>query len=266
MSTARQRIVIAGHALRVEGRGPVGSERTFVLVHGIGMSHRYLAPLRDGLAHGARVITVDLPGFGGLPSPREDLDVPAMGALVADVLHTLALERVVLVGHSMGVQWVLEAARNAAPRVAGVVLIGPVVDAAHRSLPSQAVALAVDTLREKPAVNALVFSDYLRCGPRWYLTQARHMTSYATETSVARTLQPMLLIRGARDSVAGAEWLRRLHEAGRDATLVEVPGQPHNVQYTAASRVAEAILGFETRLAVPETSLSGHRGGPTSTR
>lgn len=265
MSTARQRIVIGGQALRFETCGPA-SEQTYVLVHGIGMSHRYFAPLRDALSRSGRVVTVDLPGFGGLPMPRDDLDVPAMGCILAGALRALDLSRVVLVGHSMGVQWALEAARADPTRVEGLVLIGPVVDAAHRSLLAQAAALAVDTVREAPAPNALVFSDYLRCGPRWYLTQARHMTSYDTEAAVARATQPTLLVRGSRDPVAGEQWLRRLRAAAGDAQLVEIADQPHNVQYTAALAVADAIERFARPLGglvAPERPVKGRA---TSTR
>lgn len=264
MSTTRQRIVIAGHALRVAACGP-RSQPTVVLVHGIGMSHRYFAPLRDALCHSVRVITVDLPGFGGLPTPGEDLDVAAMGHILAQTLGVLDLTRVVLVGHSMGVQWALEAALAAPDRVDGLVLIGPVVDDAHRSLPSQAVALAVDTLREAPMANALVFSDYLRCGPRWYLKQARHMTSYEIEAAIARAAQPILLMRGGRDPVAGEQWVRHLRSAATGAEIVEVPDQPHNVQYTAARKVADEITRFARGIGSRASSEMSERGRTTST-
>ncbi|PCE13753.1 hypothetical protein AUC47_08135 [Microbacterium sp. SZ1] len=264
MSTARQRIVVAGHALRVAACGPL-SEPTYVLVHGIGMSHRYFAPLRDALSRRGRVITIDLPGFGGLPAPGEDLDVAAMGRILAQTLGALDLTRVVLVGHSMGVQWALEAAQSEPDRVDGLVLIGPVVDEAHRSLPAQALALTVDTFREAPVVNALVFFDYLRCGPRWYLTQARHMTAYRTEAAIARATQPMLLMRGGRDPVAGQQWVRRLRSSAGRAQVAEIADQPHNVQYTAAREVADAIERFGHALGGGDTTRVPERGWTTST-
>ncbi|MCM3780346.1 alpha/beta fold hydrolase [Microbacterium hydrocarbonoxydans] len=264
MSTARQRIIVAGHALRIAACGPL-SGPTYVLVHGIGMSHRYFAPLRDALRRRGRVITVDLPGFGGLPAPDEDLDVAGMGGVLGEMLEVLELTRVVLVGHSMGAQWALEAAAAAPDRVDGLVLIGPVVDEAHRSLPAQAVALAVDTLREAPVVNALVFCDYLRSGPRWYLKQARHMTAYSTEAAVARATPPMLLMRGGLDAVAGERWVRRLRSAAKAAEMVELSDQPHNVQYTAAREVAEAIARFAQGLNGRAPSRMPERGRTTST-
>ena len=85
-------------------------------------------------------------------------------------------------------------------------LIGPVADDEHRSLPAQAFALAVDTAGESPATNALVFADYLRCGVPWYLAQARHMLRCALEHLVGGLLMPVLVIRGLNDPTAGSAW------------------------------------------------------------
>jgi hypothetical protein len=49
-----------------------------------------------------------------------------------------------------------------------VVLMGPVVDVRNRTVFRQMTALTKDALLyETPGSNALVFSDYLRCGPLW---------------------------------------------------------------------------------------------------
>src|SRR5215217_647908 len=52
--------------------GSPGEQRApVVLVHGLGLSSRYLAPLGRRLAAlGHRVLAPDLPGFGRSPKPR----------------------------------------------------------------------------------------------------------------------------------------------------------------------------------------------------
>ena len=120
---------------------------------------------------------------------------------------------------------------------------------------AQTVALATDTLGEPPLINAIVFSDYLRCGVPWYLTQLRHMLTYPIEDRVAELARPLLLIRGSRDPIAGLEWSRLLREradaaAGPSArsasasrsSLVVIPGQHHVAQHSAPRAVASAIL------------------------
>ena len=107
MTLLSRRIVVAGHAFRLHESTETHAPGvvTYVLVHGIGMSHRYFAPLHAALPRSARVISIDLPGFAGLPQPERDLEVEDMGRLLAELVAVLALGRVVYVGHSMGAQW-----------------------------------------------------------------------------------------------------------------------------------------------------------------
>lgn len=226
-----------------ESPRPSGSTVPLViLVHGIGMSHRYLRRLHDVLALSTRVVSVDLPGYAGLPKPPRDIDVAEMGRALAGAVATLGEDRVVLVGHSMGAQWVAEAASGTDLSVVAVVAIGPVVDERFRTIGAQARALAVDTLGETPRINAIVFSDYLRCGIRWYLKQVRHMLAHPTEDAYRALSVPVLVIRGGADPVAGREWSRRLRDAAAVSRLVEVPRRHHVVQESAPHAVASGIL------------------------
>ena len=241
-------------SFRVLSAGPSTSRRApFVLVHGIGMSHRYLSRLHDELVQrGHRVHSVDLPGFGGLPRPARDLDVDAMARAMTVVLDRCAVPPAVLVGQSMGAQWVTESARLR-PTL-GVALIGPVADERHRTPSQHALALGVDTLREPPGANLLVLTDYLRCGLPWYRTQLRHMLAYPLEDGIRALRVPLLLIRGGRDPIAGLTWCRRLARAGADAELALVPGHAHNCQHSAPRAVASALLSFSLRLTPGEAA------------
>ncbi len=218
---------------------PVGPPT--VLVHGIGMSHRYLRRLHRELALDRAVHSVDLPGFGGLPTPDGDGPIGAFAAALATIVAALEAGPVVLVGQSMGSQWVVELARTRPDLVSHVVVIGPVADDRHRSLGAQARALALDALREPPGTNAILLADYLRCGMRWYLTQLRHMLSYRIEDAVAELRMPLLVLRGGHDPIAGAGWCRRLGDRAPAAAVVTVPRGAHNVQRSVPRAVADAI-------------------------
>jgi pimeloyl-ACP methyl ester carboxylesterase len=247
-TTTTQKVEVDGLQFRIFGSlGPQRSSGIpFVIVHGIGVSHRYSVPLHDVLAAGSEVYSVDLPGFGGLPKPRRDLTVEAMATALGRALDAIGIDRAVLIGHSMGTQWVTELALRRPELAASVVAIGPVVDDRHRSVLAQSVALGIDTLGEPPMPNVIVFTDYIRSGPIWYNTQLRHMLAYRLEDRVSELSQPLLVMRGGRDPIAGIEWCRRLRDRAGSGSLVVVPGHNHIVQYTAPRAVASAITSLVT--------------------
>jgi len=147
----------------------------------------------------------------------------------------------------MGVQFVTAAALQSPSLVDRVVLIGPVVDSSRRTVVQQAVSLGHDTFREGPTANLITLSDSLRTGPRWYVRQLIDMMKYPLERAVERLECPVLVMRGARDRVARRRWCRELAERARDGSLVEIEGEPHVVQLSAAPAVALAILAFSRR-------------------
>ena len=123
--------------------------------------------------------------------------------------------------------------------------MGPVVDSKRRTVVQQALALGRDSLFfESPSSNALVFTDYLRCGPAWYLKTLRVMMDYPTEQQIAGVSAPVLVVRGANDPVASADWCRRLAAHAAEGQLLEIEGTGHVVQHNRSVEVAAAILDF----------------------
>jgi pimeloyl-ACP methyl ester carboxylesterase len=242
---------VAGMAFRAITTPGDAGDRTFVLVHGIGMSHRYLARLHDRMSQSGTVHSIDLPGFGGLPKPAHAPNIADMAGALGGLLTQLGVADAVLVGHSMGCQWVVELAAQSPDLARLVVIMGPVADSEHRTALAQSVALAVDTLGEPPAANLAVFVDYLRCGPRWYSRQLPFMLGYRIEDRVEDLTMPVLVLRGGKDPIAGLEWCRRLRENARNGALVIIPGSHHVAQMSAPRAVASAILAH-----IPES-----RGG-----
>lgn len=222
-----------------------GSDTTFVLLHGIGLSHRSFLRLADRLIPHGRVIAFDLPGFGGSPRPRRRLAVSDYARVIGAVLEGLGVASVVAVGHSMGAQFALELALQHPDLVDRVVLIGPVTDPERRTALQQGLALARDSLREPLTTNLMVFTDYLRCGPRWYLTEITAMLGYPTHERINALTQPLLVLRGARDPIAKRAWCIRLATAVGHGVQRSLPGR-HVVIHTAAESVGDEVLRFAT--------------------
>jgi pimeloyl-ACP methyl ester carboxylesterase len=236
---------LAGRLYSSVGPAADTPRRTYVLLHGIGVSHRYLARLHQELALGADVHSFDLPGFGDAPRPRRQVPVGEYAAFVRAGLAAAGVRSCVVIGHSMGTQHAVELALQEPDLVDGVVLMGPVVDPRRRTVVQQALALTRDAMfSESISANALVFSDYFRAGPRWYLTELPVMMDYPMEARVPGVSQPVLVLRGSQDPVADREWCRRLADRAPRGSLTEIPGHGHVFQHTATGPAAAAITSW----------------------
>jgi pimeloyl-ACP methyl ester carboxylesterase len=217
---------------------------TFVMVHGIGVSHRYFGPLRDAIRTTGDTLTFDLPGFGASPKPDRPWSVEDYAAFIGRILDEVGLTNVVLIGHSMGAQFVTELAVSRPALVSHVVLIGPVTDPRRATAVQQGLALARDSFKEPMSGNVVIFADYLRAGPRWYLTMLAPMLDYRTDLAIRRVAVPVLVIRGGKDPVASPGWCSVLASEASEGSLVEIRKRRHLVQYSAPTETARAITGF----------------------
>jgi pimeloyl-ACP methyl ester carboxylesterase len=101
----------------IEGQG----SPTLVFVHGWNCDRSFW---RDQVAYFAQthtVVAIDLPGHGESGTARKDWAIQAFGADVAAVVKAEGLKRVLLVGHSMGGEVSLEAARLLSGRAIGII-------------------------------------------------------------------------------------------------------------------------------------------------
>ena len=94
-----------------------------VFVHGWSCDRSYWRGQLGPLAGSHRVVAVDLAGHGESGAGRRSWTMPAFGADVAAVVDDAGLEDVVLVGHSMGGDVILETALLLEGRVLGLVWV-----------------------------------------------------------------------------------------------------------------------------------------------
>lgn len=111
-------------AYDVRGTG----DMALVLVHGWTNSRAIWGKHPDTLSRTHPVVTLDLAGHGISGADRRDWTVDAFGEDVVAVVERLSLERVVLVGFSMGGGVTLEAAERLGDRVLGVVFVDTIKD------------------------------------------------------------------------------------------------------------------------------------------
>lgn len=92
-----------------------------VFVHGWCCDERYWSYQVPYFASQYRVVTIDLAGHGLSGIDRRNWTIEAFGGDVVAVVEKLDLERVILIGHSMGGSVIIEAARRMPDRVVGLV-------------------------------------------------------------------------------------------------------------------------------------------------
>ena len=99
------------------------AEPALVLVHGWSCDRSYWKEQVDYLSPQDRLVLVDLAGHGESGAGRKDYTMASFGADVAAVVDSLKLQKVVLAGHSMGGDVVIEAAKLLPGRVLGLVWV-----------------------------------------------------------------------------------------------------------------------------------------------
>lgn len=109
------------------GSSPPDGAETVVLLHGLGATGSSLLPTLSALRSSYRVIVVDLPGHGGSSSVRRRHDAVFLAGWLQAVLDGLGLERVHLLGNSLGGRIAIETGLCAPERVGSLVLYCPSV-------------------------------------------------------------------------------------------------------------------------------------------
>ncbi|MGB8404076.1 MAG: alpha/beta hydrolase [Mycobacterium sp.] len=106
-------------AFRVAGSGPV-----ILLIHGIGDNSTTWSTVQTKLAQRFTVIAPDLLGHGKSDKPRADYSVAAYANGIRDLLSVLDVERVTVVGHSLGGGVAMQFAYQFPQLVERLILVG----------------------------------------------------------------------------------------------------------------------------------------------
>jgi pimeloyl-ACP methyl ester carboxylesterase len=214
-----------------------------VHLHGFAISGAYLVPTAERLAARAENLVPDLPGYGRSADPPRPLTIPERAATVHRLLDVLDLDRVVLVGNSMGCPIAIEAAHARPLRIAGVVLVSPAGGAQNQPLLRGVGQLALDAVREKPSMAPTAARDYLRFGPRNAWTLFREMVAYPSLDRLLTLPVPALAVLGSRDPLMPS--LERARAVARSmpahVDLVCLEGAAHAVNYSHPGELAHVI-------------------------
>ncbi|MEJ2537697.1 MAG: alpha/beta hydrolase [Calditrichia bacterium] len=120
-SNGEETSVLSADSVRIEYITEGQGDPALVFVHGWCTSKKYWRYQLQHFAGKYKVVALDLAGHGKSGTNREDWSIPAFGQDVAAVVKSLQLNRVILIGHSMGGSVIIEAARLLQDKVIGLV-------------------------------------------------------------------------------------------------------------------------------------------------
>ncbi|WP_297740889.1 alpha/beta fold hydrolase [uncultured Tessaracoccus sp.] len=224
--------------------GPAAQRPTFVLVHGLGVSGFYFEPLIRELADHAPVVVFDLPGAGRTAESDGALTIASLADVLHEVIQQLDLGKVVLVGHSMGTQVVVEALARYPELADAAALLAPVVPPSARKLGPLLAHFVRTSWHEPFAAVWRAFVGYLQMAPSWLWKQTQAMLHYPMEERIRDVRADLILIRATHDYVAPRDFLAQLRAAagGQRTIMREMPNAAHHMMATHADALTAEIL------------------------
>jgi pimeloyl-ACP methyl ester carboxylesterase len=234
-------------------QGDVRDKRNLVLVHGAGGSHLdWPAPLRR--LREANVYDLALPGHGRSKGMGRS-SISAYRDFLLALLDALSLERVIVVGHSMGGAITLDFALHQPDRLAGMVLVG--TGARLRVLPAILTGILSDFEATVDLVCDYAFgpsaSEQLKRLGRQRLSKTLPQVLYGDYAAcdafdvmerLGEVRCPTLVIGGTADVLTPPKYSVYLRDHIPGAELVLVDAAGHMVMLEKPEVVTRAISKF----------------------
>jgi pimeloyl-ACP methyl ester carboxylesterase len=136
------------------------SDTTLLFVHGWCINKSYWSNQSAYFANRYRVVAMDMPGFGQSGKNRSDWSTMDYGRDVDSVISQLKLNKVILIGHSMAGNIVLQAAIDNPEKVIGIVGVDNFKNVGHLQNAAEKKGFndAIDTLKHR--FHAMAFGYF----------------------------------------------------------------------------------------------------------
>ena len=241
-----QRTLVRGvslHALVATEAAPSDAS-PLVLIHGSGLSGRYMIPTGRELAPHFPVYIPDIPGYGDSGDPGKVLNIPQMSNWLVAWMEASGLERASFLGNSFGCQVIVDLAMRYPERVDRLVLQGPTTPPDEQSTFWQFARWRQNEPYNPPMLGEVTLPEYGKAGLWRMLRSYIFQVTDPIEEKVRSIEAPTLVVRGEHDPIthqAFAEMLARRLPRGE---LQILPGVAHTLVFTAPVQLADATRAF----------------------
>jgi len=230
---------------RVSKEDGAAAKTPIILVHGLGVSGRYMTPLACELARrGYTVAAPDLPGYGKSDKPKQPLRIHELAEALIDWLDSVGFGRSLFIGNSMGCQILVELAHIQRSRILGCAFLGPTMDQYAPNIFSHVFRLFRDQFREPPSLIPIQAFDYLRNGPIRTVKTFRYALEHDMLARVHELDAPCLILRGEHDPIVSQGWVEELARRMPDSAARTIPRAGHALNYNSAELIAPDIIAF----------------------
>jgi poly(3-hydroxyalkanoate) depolymerase len=224
-----------------------GSGRPLLLITGLGASLELAETFEQELAaRGRQVISFDAPGIGGSTPYRSPRRMPGLVRTVVGLLDALGLDRVDVLGVSLGGAVAQQLARQAPHRVRGLVLAATAPGLGGMpGAPSALLALATPRRYRNP-------EQYLRSAGRVYGGMARTDPRTLLYATIGRLRQPSLIgYAGQLYAITGWSSMPWLHTLPQPTLVLAGDDDP----------IIPLVNGRILAWRIPDATLHVVRGG-----
>lgn len=220
--------------------------------HGLGCSGLVWEPtLREISRRGlcCPSLAPDMPGYGrseGPPGLRA-MNIPELADWLARLLDHEKIERVHVVGNSLGCQIGLAFARRHPDRVGGMVLQGGTTGT--RMVPPwrYITGLLVDAFNEPFYYNFRLTGMYAQMGFLRYYQTVRFMMEDDAFAAASQVKAPTLVIRGGKDAIVADRIARLLTATLPDAVYTPLDSAAHAIEFNNPEAFVPTMIHFLER-------------------
>jgi 2-hydroxy-6-oxonona-2,4-dienedioate hydrolase len=215
-----------------------------ILVHGLGVSSRYMKRLASHLAPYHPVYAPDLPGFGKSSKPLHTLTVNELTDALALWMDATGIDKALMVGNSFGCQLIANLCLRHPGKAVACVLQGPSVDRHACSKTRQVLRFLYDGFFEDPSLIPLIIKDFMNCGPVRLWNTFNYMMQDKIEEKLPHINLPSLVISGTSDPVTPPYWASELAQLLPQGQLLIFKKLPHAAHYSDAAKLCAVIQQF----------------------
>ncbi|MBC8163978.1 MAG: alpha/beta hydrolase [Roseiflexaceae bacterium] len=220
-----------------------GAGKPLVLIHGLGGSSRWWRKNATVLAQHFQVYVIDLVGFGQSRSKERFVLAQAAHLLAAwiDLLH---LDRVNLIGHSMGGRIAAEFAADFPTRVDRLVLVDAAIVPFGHGYVKQSWGMARELGVAPIDLLRVLIVDTLQAGPFETLRIGREILRTNLSHKLTAIQAPTLIIWGDHDTIVPVQLGKALNEALVGSRLEIIPRAGHIPMWERPAEFNQLILDF----------------------